>query len=511
MNQIKIGKYIAERRKERGFLQKDIATRLGISEKTVSKWECGNGLPEVIYMEPLCQILGITVNELLAGETIPILELMGLIDMSCLELVKQLEFEQLRMRIYKLYDIEIKTMEISENGAGGLTYIVNADDKKFVVKYPSDNEMNNPDVEIRVCEELLNKGIPVCRFIPNKQGKMISRDENGRRFTVQYFYEGIIYGYNEAPVNLQAQSAYFLAEIHKAMKDIENIPIGIGADFFTYRKTENMKAAYADTLQQAIEKNDMDIANHIRSNMRIVAAMPDYNFDIRRFSCGNTHGDYMISQLIWQDEKIGGIIDWTCSCKHPYIWEIVRSYVFMAPEIEQGEINIKSLIEYISEYLKCGSLNPYDIENAGKLFFYFLAVCNFYAQYYDSISKNRYIYLQQADMASRLLVWFENHIDELNDKLRELSMQVTYRKKMANYYDSQGRLSQYPTKRPMRVIALTKITDCFEFERKYTEKEVNAIIKQNISFSDIELVRREMFQLKLIGRLRDGSAYWREQ
>ena len=128
----------------------------------------------------------------------------------------------------------------------------------------------------------------------------------------------------------------------------------------------------------------------------------------------------------------------------------------------------------------------------------------------DSISKNRYIYLQQANMASRLLVWFENHIDELNDKLRELSMQVTYRKKMANYYDSQGRLSQYPTKRPMRVIALTKIADCFEFGRKYTEKEVNAIIKQNISFSDIELVRREMFQLKLIGRLRDGSAYWRE-
>ena len=112
-------------------------------------------------MEPLCQILGITVNELLAGENIPILELMSLIDKSRLELVTQLEFEQLRMRIYKLYDIEIETMEISGNGAGGLTYFVQAEDKRFVVKYPSDNEMNNPDVEIRVCEELLNKGIPV--------------------------------------------------------------------------------------------------------------------------------------------------------------------------------------------------------------------------------------------------------------------------------------------------------------------------------------------------------------
>ena len=73
MDQIKIGKFIAKRRKERGYLQKDIAARLGISEKTVSKWECGNGLPELVFMEPLCKLLGITVNELLAGESIPIM------------------------------------------------------------------------------------------------------------------------------------------------------------------------------------------------------------------------------------------------------------------------------------------------------------------------------------------------------------------------------------------------------------------------------------------------------
>ena len=41
MDQIKTGRFIAARRKERGFLQKDVAARLGISEKTVSKWECG--------------------------------------------------------------------------------------------------------------------------------------------------------------------------------------------------------------------------------------------------------------------------------------------------------------------------------------------------------------------------------------------------------------------------------------------------------------------------------------
>ena len=85
-----------------------------------------------------------------------------------------------------------------------------------------------------------------------------------------------------------------------------------------------------------------------------------------------------------------------------------------------------------------------------------------------------------------------------------------YIKKMANYYDTDGKLLQYPSKKPMRILALAKIGECFEQDKKYTEKEVNEIIKSNIAFSDVELIRREMFQYKILGRLRDGSEYWTE-
>lgn len=131
----------------------------------------------------------------------------------------------------------------------------------------------------------------------------------------------------------------------------------------------------------------------------------------------------MTSQILWKEEKINGVIDWTCACKHPYIWEIVRSYIFMAPEVKQGEVNIDGLIRYTSYYMEFGQLNCYDIENASKLFYYFLAVCDFYGQYYGSIAQNRNIYLNQAEMSSKLLKWFENNIDILNDKLCEYSSQ----------------------------------------------------------------------------------------
>lgn len=113
-------------------------------------------------------------------------------------------------------------------------------------------------------------------------------------------------------------------------------------------------------------------------------------------------------------------------------------------------------------------------------------------------------------MSSKLLVWFEKHIDELNEKLCELSVRITRLKKLAVFYDSEGRLTQYPRKQSLRILALEKIAECFEKGRKYTEREVNEIILRNITFSDYATIRREMFDLRLIDRLSDGSEYWRE-
>lgn len=55
-------------RKEQNLTQQDLAEKLGISNKTVSKWECGNGMPDYAVMESLCNVLNINVNELLSGE-----------------------------------------------------------------------------------------------------------------------------------------------------------------------------------------------------------------------------------------------------------------------------------------------------------------------------------------------------------------------------------------------------------------------------------------------------------
>lgn len=70
MDQIKIGKFIAQCRKEKKLTQAQLAEQLNITDRAVSKWETGKGMPDASIMIELCEILGICVNELFSGERV---------------------------------------------------------------------------------------------------------------------------------------------------------------------------------------------------------------------------------------------------------------------------------------------------------------------------------------------------------------------------------------------------------------------------------------------------------
>lgn len=70
MDQVKIGKFIAQRRKNVNLTQSQLAEMLAITDRAVSKWETGKSLPDSSIMLELCEILNITVNDLLSGEVV---------------------------------------------------------------------------------------------------------------------------------------------------------------------------------------------------------------------------------------------------------------------------------------------------------------------------------------------------------------------------------------------------------------------------------------------------------
>ncbi len=91
MDQQKIGKFIAECRKKQGLTQMQLAEKLNITDRAVSKWENGRSMPDSSIMLELCSLLGITVNDLLTGEVVSLKDYNKELENNLLEMVKQKE------------------------------------------------------------------------------------------------------------------------------------------------------------------------------------------------------------------------------------------------------------------------------------------------------------------------------------------------------------------------------------------------------------------------------------
>ena len=100
MDQIKIGKFVAAKRKEVGLTQVQLAEKLNVTDRAVSKWETGRSLPDASIMLELCNILNITVNDLLCGEVVTMDNYNKELENNLLEMVK--EKEEADKRLLKL-------------------------------------------------------------------------------------------------------------------------------------------------------------------------------------------------------------------------------------------------------------------------------------------------------------------------------------------------------------------------------------------------------------------------
>ena len=111
MNQEKIGKFIAECRKAKKITQSELAEKLGVTDRSVSNWENGKNMPDLSFFKPLCNILDITINELLSGEKLSIdryqekfeENIVNTIDYSNKKIVKYSKFVYLLLIVFGLF------------------------------------------------------------------------------------------------------------------------------------------------------------------------------------------------------------------------------------------------------------------------------------------------------------------------------------------------------------------------------------------------------------------------
>ena len=103
MDQAKIGKFIAERRKKNGFTQMQLAEQLNITDRAVSKWETGRAMPDTSVMPELCRILNISLNDLFSGEVVSVDNYNEQLERNLLEMTKQKEAADKRLLTLEIF------------------------------------------------------------------------------------------------------------------------------------------------------------------------------------------------------------------------------------------------------------------------------------------------------------------------------------------------------------------------------------------------------------------------
>lgn len=103
MDQIKIGKFIQERRKEKRLTQSELAEKLDVTDRAVSKWENGNCIPDASNIQELCKILNITINDLFSGCVVDMRENEKKLEENLLEMIKIKEKRDKELLILEIF------------------------------------------------------------------------------------------------------------------------------------------------------------------------------------------------------------------------------------------------------------------------------------------------------------------------------------------------------------------------------------------------------------------------
>ena len=174
MDTVKIGKYIAQKRKNLGLTQREIAEQLGMSDKSVSKWERGVCLPDVsVYME-LCRIIGISLNEFIAGEDIEQVEIQEESEQNILDVTKDGNYKKRRLKaiiavlvcicvavtslsgylLWKRFHVETNYIEPFDENSAEMRILKLVDAGPFVLyKFSTDKNISQATVMITCYEK----------------------------------------------------------------------------------------------------------------------------------------------------------------------------------------------------------------------------------------------------------------------------------------------------------------------------------------------------------------------
>lgn len=239
MNQEKIGKFIASCRKSKKLTQVELAEKLGVSDKSVSKWECGKYMPDLSLFAPLCEILNITINDLMSGETVDNKDYVNILEKNIVNMVSNIEKKKKRKNKFLIITSMVLILLII---IGYIFYSHYEIDIKYD-KRTMNCEINNKEIEFTIKGQSLLNTYHIIKEIDNEQ---------------IYFFHSTVNVYNKRRSNWEYSQS--MARL------LENKKVQFGYEEILDITNNKVKVYYTDYSIKEIKKANEKELNDIIKN-----------------------------------------------------------------------------------------------------------------------------------------------------------------------------------------------------------------------------------------------------
>lgn len=334
--------------------------------------------------------------------------------------MNKLTKNELNSILIKNYNIiPIKIEEIDRGTAD--IFKIETENKKYILKqFVEGRKKDLVEKEINVINYLHEQNIKVPIYTKTVQGNYFI-EYNHRIIIVQEFIEGYTVKDNEADYERTMQCSKMLGKLVKALKNFDGLSDeGIIQKSFSKEGLEN-GIAKMKSFKENIKRDNpykKEFINDINCKIKIAEEFEkSFDFDImNKVTICNSHGDYSMQQLIFNNNGEIAVIDFEKAKKLPIVWELMRSYTYIDKNAKNGQINIDILADYLKQFLKYQQLNEYDIKYAPHIYLMQLVTSLFcYKEYNEDYSK--YNLLKFAFFRTNVCKYLYCNLNEISDNL----------------------------------------------------------------------------------------------
>lgn len=320
------------------------------------------------------------------------------------------------------YNIETSEVTKIDRGTANI-FEVQSKEKKYILKEFSEGRSEESVIkETNIINFLKDRNIKVPVYIKSTQGNFYIKLEN-RIIIVQEYVDGYTMENNIGDYNKTIESATILGKMTKELKDYTGLEEdGIIEKWFSKESLENGITKMLDLKSKLNVDNpyksifEKDLEDKINMSKDLIE---NFQFDIiEKLTIMNSHGDYSVQQLIYNDKEETTVIDFETAKKLPIIWEVMRSYSYIDKEAQNGNLNLNTLVDYVKEFSKYVKLNEYDLKYAAKIYLIQIVSSPFgYKQYNDNYEKTGL--LEFALFRTNLCRYLYKNSDEISLRLQK--------------------------------------------------------------------------------------------